>query len=323
MGRSAQAEAGGRWSALRDAALRKPWAMVIALDLVFLGLSVGGLVALRDEDVATPVPTVAPTRTQPAVARPVRPPRTGYPTAADTGPLGPLVPSGPLTISQPGAVVEGLDVTGEINVTAPDVTIRNVRVRSGSAAWLLVTRNDTGTTTLDGVSVEAESGAAVGRGVFQIGNGRLVVANSRILGTQDGCVCSRGAITDSYIRLGPNQHGAHNDGIQSGGGRGLLIRHNTILNPNGQTSAIALFEEFGPQVDVRVEDNLLAGGGYTIYAGSGKKRPSAVRVVGNVFSRRFFRTGGSYGPATAWCGDCPGAAWSRNVWEGTGRAVEP
>jgi len=74
---------------------------------------------------------------------------------------------------------------------------------------------------------------------------------------------------------------------------------------------------------VTVERNLLAGGGYTIYAGDGSRRPSAVRVVGNVFSRRFFRSGGAYGPATAWCGSCPGAIWAHNVWEGTGEPVRP
>jgi hypothetical protein len=253
----------------------------------------------------------------------VRPPHTSFPTREDTGPLGHLVPSGPLTVDRPGAVVEGLDITGEIDVVAPDVTIRNVRLRGGTGNWLLVVRNDTGTTTLEGVSVEADPGAAVEHGIYQLGNGRLVIHNSRILGTQDGCVCSRGSITESYIYLGPNRNGSHNDGIQSGGGNGMLIRHNTILNPNGQTSAIALFEEFGPQRDVTVQDNLLGGGGYTIYAGDGKKRPSGVRVIGNVFSARFFRTGGWYGPVTAWCAGCPGATWYGNVWEGSRRAVPP
>jgi len=304
--------------------LRRPWALVLVLDLVLLALAGGVLAAV---DVPAPAPgtgvVAGPAPVTPTRPVPHWPRRSGFPTLGDTGPAGPLQASGPITADQPGAVIENLDVAGEINVVAPDVTLRNIRLHGGSATWLLVVRNDTGTTTLDHVSVEAEPGAAVEHGIFQVGNGRLAVRDSRILGTQDGCACASGSITDSYVRLGRSQHGSHNDGIQSGGGSGLLIRHNTILNPNGQTSAIALFEEFGPQVDVTVERNLLAGGGYTIYAGDGARRPSAVRVVGNVFSRRFFRSGGAFGPATAWCGGCPGAVWAHNVWEGTGEPVRP
>jgi len=310
------------------ALLRRPWAMVLVVDAVLLALAsslvaaVGPTAPEAGELTAPPPAAPAPPLPHPAYrAHPMDP--AAFPTAADTGARGPLQTSGPITVDQPGALIENLDVTGEINVVAPDVTIRNVRLHGGSATWLLVVRSDTGTTALDGVSVEADAGAAVEHGIFQVGNGRLAVRRSRILGTQDGCACASGSITDSFVRLGRSQNGSHNDGIQSGGGSGLLIRHNTILNPNGQTSAIALFEEFGPQVNVTVEDNLLAGGGYTIYAGDGSRRPSAVRVVRNVFSRRFFSSGGAYGPATAWCATCPGAVWSGNIWEGTRDPVRP
>jgi hypothetical protein len=254
--------------------------------------------------------------------RPALPP-TVFPSSATTGPVVPLTTSGPVTADSPGQVVENLDIRGELNVTAPDVVVRNVRVRGGDTSWLVILRNDTGTTTLDSVAVEGDAGAIVGLGVFQAGEGPLRMRATRITGTQDGCACARGSIVDSYIALGPNRDGAHNDGIQSGGGTGFTVRHNTIFNSNGQTSAIALFDEHGPQVDVRIENNLLAGGGFAIYAGDGTHRPSGVQVIGNVFSRRFFANGGAYGPARAWCANCAGARWTGNVWEGTGRPVDP
>jgi hypothetical protein len=54
----------------------------------------------------------------------------GFPDPTNTGvPLGVrLVPSGSLRITQPGAVVSGLLVTGTIDVQASNVTIENTRV---------------------------------------------------------------------------------------------------------------------------------------------------------------------------------------------------
>jgi hypothetical protein len=46
-----------------------------------------------------------------------------------------------------------------------------------------------------------------------------------------------------------------------------------------------------PATDVRIEHNLLAGGGYTIYAGPG----SNYRVTENYFTTRFFPKVGFYG----------------------------
>ena len=205
--RAARAASAAR-TALAEAVLRRPWALVLVLDLVLLALAGGVLAAV---DVPAPEPgtgvVVGPAPVTPTQPVPHWPRRSGFPTPADTGPAGRLQASGPITADQPGAVIENLDVADEINVVAPDVTLRNIRLHGGSATWLLVVRNDTGTTTLDHVSVEAEPGAAVEHGIFQVGNGRLTVRDSRILGTQDGCACASGSITDSYVRLGRSQHG--------------------------------------------------------------------------------------------------------------------
>src|SRR6202012_4821296 len=76
----------------------------------------------------------------PAAPAPVEPLRTsncfpsphscGYPDPSNTGvPPGiALAPSGSLSITQPGAVAPGLQVTGTIQVLADNVTIENTRV---------------------------------------------------------------------------------------------------------------------------------------------------------------------------------------------------
>ena len=75
-------------------------------------------------------------------------------------------------------------------------------------------------------------------------------------------------IQDNYIHgLQSNNSGPHYDGIQTDGGiSNVVIRHNTIINDHGQTSAINLSNYFGSVRDVAIDNNRLVGGGYTIYS---------------------------------------------------------
>ena len=71
--------------------------------------------------------------------------------------------------------------------------------------------------------------------------------------------------------------GDHLNGTTSNGSTTpLAIIHNTIFNAHGQTDAISLFEDFGTEANREISDNLVAGGGYTIYGGQnpgGPRRP--------------------------------------------------
>jgi hypothetical protein len=58
---------------------------------------------------------------------------------------------------------------------------------------------------------------------------------------------------------------AHFNGFQTFGGSGHTFRHNTIRNPCDQTSAISVGTNTGGVSKVTVENNLLAGGGWTLY----------------------------------------------------------
>ena len=53
-----------------------------------------------------------------------------------------LTPSGGLTISTAGTVIDGRDITGQVVVNAPNVTIRNSRIRTN--AMFAVDNNSTG-----------------------------------------------------------------------------------------------------------------------------------------------------------------------------------
>ena len=100
----------------------------------------------------TPSPTVTAAPTPPATTspssgtRPVncapKPSACGYPDASNTGIKAgvTLKKSGSVNADRNGQVIDGLDITGEINVTASNVVIKNTRVTggrgAGSADWV-------------------------------------------------------------------------------------------------------------------------------------------------------------------------------------------
>ena len=104
---------------------------------------------------------------------------------------------------------------------------------------------------------------------------------------------------DSYIHDLYNSAEAHTDGIQFAAGHsstarscaGVLnvtIRHNTIygMGADGSFGTSAIISNSGGDTNVLIENNLLAGGAYTLYC---EQRATGVnyRVLNNRFSRKF------------------------------------
>jgi hypothetical protein len=74
-------------------------------------------------------------------------------------------------------------------------------------------------------------------------------------------------IEDNWIHdLTTSAANGHMDGIQTEGAKHGLIRHNTIDNGADQTSAIAIWNSRKSSDDVSVTGNLMAGGGFSVYA---------------------------------------------------------
>lgn len=69
------------------------------------------------------------------------------PGPLNTGPTGALTPSGSVTASTAGQIIQNLDITGGVTVSADDVTIRNCRIRAvqNSNTFYTVTRSGTPT----------------------------------------------------------------------------------------------------------------------------------------------------------------------------------
>ncbi len=108
----------------------------------------------------------------------------------------------------------------------------------------------------------------------------------------------------------------------SGGGGSVTIRGNAILNQTAAAAAISLTTDYGPETNVTVAHNLVAGGSYVVDGGAGPGSHD-IRVTDNHFSRRFFPNGGGAGPVVRWDGREPGNVWSGNVWDETAAPVPP
>jgi hypothetical protein len=144
-------------------------------------------------------------------------------------------------------------------------------------------------------------------------------------------VKSNVVIQDSYIHgLGANTE-AHKDGIYSGDGTNVVIRHNNIECNDGSqagcTSAIGLLTDFGAISYYTIDHNLLnTVGSYCFYGSGGpQKRYSShhITFTNNHFGRSIYAKCGYYGPVTYFDVNSIGNVWSGNVWDDTGATVPP
>jgi hypothetical protein len=234
---------------------------------------------------------------------------------------------GGVEISGAGTVFAGYAVAGTVDVTASHVTVKDDKITATGDSFGVAIRHASGTTIQD---CDISSPSA--------GDGRLMVAVKDIYGdasgtkvtgnniwhTSTGVQIGSGLIQGNYIHDMGYAGGDHINGTTSNGSTtALVIDHNTVFNSYSQTDAISLFEDFGVEANVTISNNLVAGGGYTIYGGQNPGGPRAfnIRITGNRFATIYFPQGGHWGPITAFDPSGPGNQWSGNVWDGTGQPV--
>ncbi|MFI7602244.1 hypothetical protein [Actinoplanes sp. NPDC049681] len=230
-----------------------------------------------------------------------------------------------LRVRRAGTVIDRADIRGEISVEANDVTIKNSRVVN-AGNWGIVQRPEAKGLVVKDSEIRGNGKDRLQYAILNLGSGDISVLRNDISKVSDALSTNVGLIEGNYLHDPVYFDGDHTDMIQSNSGppagQRLVIRHNTVVNTLEQTAAVALFQDFGVQHDATIEHNLLAGGGYALYAGSGAKGTSYnIRVVGNVFSREVFGKSGQYGPVAYWDKGGSGNVWQDNVWADTGRPV--
>ena len=274
----------------------------------------------------------------------------GYPDATNTGvsPTATLlsVPSqatsgpgwkwmtgttdGYVEVSTAGAKISNLNIAGGLDISASNVTVNNVQVVNTGNNFGVSLRH-TSNVTIENSDIYSPYNTGVNRlqvaikDIYGDSTGTVINANN-IWNVGAGIQISEGTVENNYVHnLGYNT-GDHVDGIFSDAGQApLTIIHNTVFDQLNQTDAIALFEDFGPQFNVTITNNLVAGGDYAIYGGfnPGGAVPSNIVITNNRISPIYFPNSGYYGTDAAVDAGVNGNVWSGNIWDNTGLPVNP
>lgn len=270
----------------------------------------------------------------------------GYPDATNTGvPKGMVlkkvpsqVTSGPgwhydprgwVEVYGGGAVLSGLYIPYNLDISASNVTIKDVQVVSGGPnAFGISVRHANNVTiedsTITGLNTTNGRMMTGVKDVYADSTG-LTVLRDNISMTETGVQLESGLVQDCYIHNTGFITGDHVNGITSNGGNTALltIKHNTIMVNRNQTDAVGLFEDFGVQANRVITGNLLAGGSYAIYGGQnpGGAPTSNITVTNNAISTMYYPTGGSYGPVAYFNSAGTGDIWSGNTWDSSGKAL--
>jgi len=222
-----------------------------------------------------------------------------FPDESCTGPIGALtLYTGSTEFHTEGEVIENVEIhtTSGLYITADNVTFRNVRILFTGAVnegFTAVAVNGGANTTFENCEIDGQS--RVARGIAG-DPGPFTVRNCEIHHVGNGVeVDSPFTIEGNYLHdiVTPEGLDWHADGIQTPkSGQDMIIRHNTILLTGPETGAINIMgDETTPARNVLVEHNLMAGGGYTVYAGPGAN----YRVINNRFSTRTYPRVGTAG----------------------------
>lgn len=229
-----------------------------------------------------------------------------------------LSPSEALEITEAGTVIDGLDVQGRIVVRAEDVVIRNTLVQSDSSVHLIHVTDEASGVLIEDVEVDNLGGGGIG--IYLQASG--TVRRADIHSAEDGIRIGADdvLIEDSYIHDLSRVPEGHHDCIQIRRGNNVTIRGNTLLAYRASTddpmnSAIQIGSLSGdePITDLRVQDNLMNGGNYTVNGG-GRDEVESARYSGNRFG-----SDSRFGVV----GNLQNSVWEdTNVWHETGEPVQ-
>ncbi len=273
-----------------------------------------------------PAPAVPPLSAKPAPSSPAPAGGGGscalpaYPTPACTGVPAGWTPrktvDGDLKITKAGTVIEDHLVTGSITVQADNVTIRNTRVYGkvdnfiGDRIYGPLTMIGLEAVNPPGQEFTTSGEYAIGTASFTCRRCKIV---NRIEGFRAGGSGSANfgpiLIEDSFVQLAvpPGlcaSEDPHGDGIQGYGGPPITLRHNTIDQRLDDCPTAPVFIPAGQGNNGgAIDDNLLAGGGYSLRLTGGP----FTSVTGN----KIVQGTPAYGPVEVTCGEID--EWSGNA----------
>jgi hypothetical protein len=243
-------------------------------------------------------------------------PPSSWPDASNTGyaPGSTLTSAGNTNVTVAGSVIENLNITGQLSITANNVTVRNCNITAG----VYGIRAE----TADGLLIEDCTlvGDPTTAACVLMGGGTLTRCN--ISGSSDGIKVGFGlptTISECWVHDLGVATGSHSDCIQVDTADSLTFHHNYLdATTTDANSAILMGggEDRERAINCTISNNFMNGGGYTFFgpaAPSGQTNvtggPSVnVQVLNNTFG-----TTHVFGYVAQWEDGDPSAP---NVWSG-------
>ncbi|GAB3761275.1 hypothetical protein FB382_003333 [Nocardioides ginsengisegetis] len=325
----------------RAGALTLPLVLLVGVLAALVGIAPGPATARTTSTTAsTASPTTGPTASAPSECATSGTyvwshlHACGWPSGGTTGPQAKNCPGGTLTprgdnnqsvihLRTAGALVSCQQIKGCLSVEAPNVVIRDVAVQCTSGRTGEDANGTAVISVTHGASAKIVRTATDGlRGVhacvWHMGTALEVNrldckhVNDGVFSWASSGDSSEGdhfTVLNSYLHsFTTRTANGHIDGYQTEGASHGLIRHNTLLmtsdDNNSSDSAIAIWDGQKSSSDILVKHNLIAGGGFSVYAHdyspsdsnpSGGFSVTDVRFVDNVFSKRLFGCVGQWG----------------------------
>jgi len=264
----------------------------------------------------------------------------GWPNSANTGPDeakcrdGRLTQRGdgttPIVLSKANEVVDCTDLRGPVEVTAAGVTIKNsmVTVKNGSgvSGSAAVTIEVGGSAVISHVAIDG--GKSVHACLWHEGT-QLQVSAVNCYGVNDAIFAwatsnpsttgNNYSITDSYFHdFTQETANGHDDGFQTEGSSHGLISHNTFRMTLSSTSAISVWDSRTNSNDITVSDNLISGGGFSVYAedyNPGDGAPAHLSPVGGFSVTNIQFDNNSFSTILSGCVGKYGVWFTRPSWE--------
>ena len=230
-----------------------------------------------------------------------------------------LKPSGTVTTTRDGQVIERLDINGAIVIAHRDVTVRAVRIRSGAKYSISYASGSPATNArIEYVEIDGRTNTD-GLGVYLRD---FTMRHSHIYGHRVGGQFGSNSIIEyNYVHSQNVTSGSHNTAMSIHGGSNATVRYNNFVGST--SSALSLYPRVAPLKNILVEGNLFNGGSYCTYAGNTSNHPyraenEYIRYHGNKFGRLLHSQCGRYGPYFAYDSTRPGNSWTNNTWQDTG-----
>ena len=245
---------------------------------------------------------------------------------------------GYLVAATTGAVIQDVSTAGTIDIRAPNVTVRDTLVdcACGQSGYDVIIRDtDTGAVanadnaTIEDSTLTDSTDSTYADVVEESGVGGMKILRSNLSGAGNGVHNGDGGpsdlIEDSYIHNLANCCGFHDEDVHIDSGGPMVMIHNTFLNQLDQTASVIINQDAPPPPsNITIEDNLLAGGDYSIYggdAGSAYSGPATyIRIINNRLSPIYFSKIGQWGWLAIYDHNT-GNVCSGNINDATGAAL--